>query len=102
MSTRNWAGMPCALARSSVLTTTPSSVVANCTMARTAYSALADIRMPDTLVAAGGAVSPGQRAHRHRHRRGGVAVRRGQGGAIAHRHRHDPRPAACGDVVLGV
>src|ERR1700680_2223967 len=45
MSTRHWGGMPCAAARSSVLTRTPSSTVANSTMARTAYSALADIRM---------------------------------------------------------
>src|SRR4029453_13066229 len=42
--------MPWALATSSVLTRTPWSTVASCTMALTAYSALADILMLARLV----------------------------------------------------
>src|SRR5271166_806526 len=49
MSTRNCGGMPWAFAKSSVLTRTPPSTVASWTIARTAYSALADMRM-DTIL----------------------------------------------------
>src|SRR5579859_3064620 len=74
MSTRNCGGMPCALATSSVLTKTPSSTVASCTMALTAYSALADIRMLVRLVGNVGPVCHRRReAPRQTGRQGRVA-----------------------------
>src|SRR5262245_38973374 len=81
MSTRNCGGMPWALARSSVLTRSPSSTVASCTMALTAYSALADIRMVANLV--GNIVSAwnhdGEQV-RHRGEAGSLHRLRGYGG----------------------
>src|SRR5690349_720736 len=96
MSTRNCGGMPWALARSSVFTSTPPSTVASWTMARTAYSALADIRMLARLVGIA------QRAHRRGRRRAWQVVGGGQRRPVADRHRHHPRPDARGDVLLRV
>src|SRR5213083_2914228 len=78
MSTRNCGGMPWALARSSVLTRTPSSTVASCTMARTAYSALADIRMLARLV--GNIVSAGNHDGEQVGHRGEAGSLHGLGG----------------------
>src|ERR1700754_1006748 len=85
MSTRNCGGMPWALARSSVLTTSPSSTVASCTMALTAYSALADIRMVANLV--GNIVSAGNYD-------GEQVGHRGEAGGLHRLRRHHGVPQA--------